>query len=46
MSNLKRKCDKCKTQMIKVRDFIKQSGYSYYLECPKCTKEYLKRKEK
>ncbi len=37
--NKKHICDKCGTQLIKVRDFIKQSGYSYYLECPKCTKK-------
>jgi len=38
MSNPKRICKKCKTLLIKVRDFIKQSGYSYFLECPNCDK--------
>ena len=36
MKNKKRLCKKCGTQLTKVRDFIKQSGYSYYLECPIC----------
>jgi len=43
MTNKKRLCTVCGTKLIKIRDFIRQSGYSYYLECPKCEK---KEKEK
>jgi len=38
---MNRKCKKCNTLLVKIRDFIKQSGYSYYLECPKCTKDEI-----
>lgn len=42
MSNKRLKCDKCKSDLVKVRDVIKQSGYKYYFECPNCSKEYGK----
>ena len=45
LTYMKLKCNICGNQLRKVRDFIRQSGYKFYYECPVCW-EIEKRKIK